>query len=129
MSGILAERGQDTLWIRVDLVDTLGAAPLAGVERLEVSRERRSSSGRMALLGFALGAIPGVAMGASCDCGNRGAAVLAMGALTGGLGAVIGAAVGASSPHDVWEVVPLAPQGTTVAFRPGVTASLHLRFR
>jgi hypothetical protein len=48
-----------------------------------------------------------VVSGATCDCGNRGAAVVLLGAITGGLGAAIGAALGATGHHEAWEVVRL----------------------
>lgn len=125
MTGTLVERGRDTLWVGFDHADAVRAVPLAGVQRLEVSRERRSNAGRGALAGFVVGAIPGVVSGATCDCGNRGTAVLLLGAFTGGIGAAIGAVLGATSHHDVWEVVPVAAAasnhlvvGVTATFRP-----------
>jgi hypothetical protein len=105
MSGILAHRGRDTLWVRVGGPDTLVTVPLAQLRRLEVSRERQSNAGHLALAGFLIGAIPGMLAGAACDCGNPGAAVVFMGAFTGGLGAALGAGLGATSRHDVWEIV------------------------
>lgn len=107
MTGILAERVRDTLWVRFDQSDTVRVVPLARVRRLEVSRERRSNAGRMALAGLVIGSVPGVVSGATCDCGNRGAAVVLLGAITGGLGAAIGAALGATGHHEAWEVVRL----------------------
>jgi len=129
MTGTLAERGQDTLWVRLDHADAVRAVPLAGVQRLEVSREWRSNAGRGALAGFVVGAIPGVVSGATCDCGNRGAAVLLLGAFTGGIGAAIGAVLGATSHHDVWEVVPVAVTAASSHPTLGVTATLRLRLR
>jgi len=129
MTGTLVERGRDTLWVRFDQTDTVSAVPLARLRRLEVSRERRSNAGRMALAGFVVGAVPGVVSGATCDCGNRAAAVLLLGAITGGLGAAIGAVLGATSHHDVWEVVPLAVAAASGSPALGVTALLRLRLR
>ena len=126
VTGTLAERGQDTLWVRLDQADTAHAVPLAQVHHLEVSREWRSNAGRGALAGFLVGAIPGVVSGATCDCGNPGAAVLLLGAFTGGIGAALGAVLGATSHHDVWEVVPLATAASSHLVV-GVTATLRPR--
>jgi hypothetical protein len=129
MSGILARRGRDTLWVRVGQADTLLAAPLARMGHLEVSREQRSNTGRGALAGLVIGSIPGVLAGATCDCGNPGAAIVLMGAFTGGLGAALGAALGATGRHDVWEVVPVAVEAGTGSVAPGVTAVLRPKLR
>lgn len=59
MSGILAGHGPVTVWVRFGQPGTFRAVPLAFVRRLEVSRERRSNAGRMALAGLVVGAIPG----------------------------------------------------------------------
>jgi hypothetical protein len=83
----------------------------------------------MALGGLVIGAIPGVIAGATCDCGNPGAAIVLMGAFTGGIGAAIGAGLGATSRHDVWEVVPLTVEAGTGSIAPGVTAVLRPRLR
>src|SRR5262245_23166606 len=82
MIGTLEDRGQDTVRVRLEPSDTLWATPVAQLQRLEVSRERRSDAGRWALAGLVVGAIPGVVAGATCDCGRPGAAALALGAFT-----------------------------------------------
>jgi hypothetical protein len=127
-TGILAERVRDTLWVRVDHSDTVRAVPLSRVRGLEVSRERRNNAGRMALAGLVIGSVPGVVSGATCDCGNRAAAVVLLGGITAGLGAAIGAALGATGHHDVWEMVPLAAAASVSPAIGGITL-LRVSFR
>ena len=129
MIGILNDRGSDSLAVRLDRGDTLWATQLARVQRLEVSRERRSDAGRWALAGLIVGAIPGVVAGVSCDCGRPGAAALSLGAFTGGIGLALGAAIGSGRRHDVWEVIPLVTPaaGGSVTLGGTVTALPRIR--
>ena len=108
VTGTLVGRTSDTVWVRLEHAPERQAFALANVERFEVSRERRSNAGRMALGGLVIGAVPGLVAGVACDCGEPGLAAVMFGAITGGLGAAIGAGIGATGKHDVWEVIPVA---------------------
>ncbi len=99
------------------------ALPLDAVTRLDVSRGRKTNTGKGAEIGFLLGGVVGAVIGyasyeecvpqgpRSWSCigpnfGSEGAAL--GGALLGGLGGgVVGALIGASSKTDRWQEVPL----------------------
>jgi hypothetical protein len=127
-TGVLEERGPDTLWVRFNRTDTV-PIPLARVQRLEVSRERRSNAGQMAVVGLMIGIVPGVVAGATCDCGEPGLAALVFGAATGGLGAALGAGLGATGKHDVWEVVPLVMPAENAPPVVGIRTVIRVRLR
>lgn len=90
--------------------------PLAGVERMEVSRGRAPSTLAGAVVGTALGALVGYGLATLAtdpeDCEFVCGAVEAVSAATGGtLGLVMGALVGAGTPHgpERWHPVPVPP--------------------
>ncbi len=127
-----------TKWVQGDLVrlseDSLHIVPAGGadslafatgaIDRLEVSRGRRSNAGKGALLGLAIGAGAGLALGVAAsaeECSGIGCTevgpgeVVAVMAFFGATGAGLGALIGAASHSERWEQVP----------RPYVSAQLH----
>jgi len=96
------------LTLELDASHELQSVPRSAVEKLEVSRGRRSYTKKGALIGFGMGAIvAGAALvavssganGWSVDSGD----VVAGVCLLGGGGAALGALVGAGSSTERWE--------------------------
>jgi hypothetical protein len=124
VQGDLLRLSEDSLYILpAGGVDTLAFATGA-IDRLEVSRGRRSNAGKGALLGLAIGAGAGLVFGALAsaeECSGFGCTevgpgeVVAVMALFGATGAGLGALIGAASHSERWEQVP----------RPYVSAQLH----
>lgn len=89
------------------------AVPIASISRLEVSegeRTRMGGFGRGAGFGFLIGAVIGGGLGlTSGDDGifSAGETALILGTFSGGVGALIGGALGASNPGEHWRRVPV----------------------
>ncbi len=112
--GTLLEIRSDTLLLQEDgWADTTPILRTA-VTRLDISVGHMRHTGRGAARGFlfggAVGALAGVIIGSSfeCgtgDCGKEGA--IAFGAIGAGTGLLIGALVGAITTSDRWQEVPV----------------------
>lgn len=103
---------------------------LAAGTKIEVSAGRRSQWARGAMMGAAIGAVPGLLLtfgDYSTDVHGDGpspAAVAAMGAVGG---ALVGAAVGWAVKRDEWREVRLPIAGIEVVpWRGGVVAAVHV---
>lgn len=110
VTGVLLGVQDGSMVVRPDDADTPLAVPLAAIQRLDVSRGRRSWAAKGALVGGVVGASLGalVALGAGCfDCSlDRGELVLVAAGTAGGIGAVTGALVGLSTTSERWDRVP-----------------------
>ncbi len=111
--GTVVAANADTLFFKVDNQPEplIMSVPFASLNRLEVSRGKKSKIGSGAGVGFLIGAIAGAAIGYIADEeGNdlrpeHAALVVAgPGAI---LGILIGAGIGSSMRGDSWEEVPL----------------------
>ncbi len=92
------------------------ALPLDAVTRLDVSRGRKTNTGKGAEIGFLLGGVVGAVIGYASyeECegvcfGDFGSGFAAfVGGLVGGLGGgAVGALIGSSTKTDRWREVPL----------------------
>jgi len=97
----------DSIWIRARYTQRDVSLPLAEVVRFEVSQEesRRTWSG--AGIGFLVGALGGVAAGASegSQMGDTGARIAVDAVVLGCLGMMLGAVIGHSVKVDHWAVI------------------------
>jgi hypothetical protein len=110
-TGTLVSVGEDSL--RLTRRDSLVSLPLSSVEQLERSRDRHSNAGGGAVIGAVVGGGTGLVLGllASGDDdsfydvspGDVMVVTLMLGAVGGGVGALIGAA----SHKERWEPMPL----------------------
>lgn len=125
--GTLLALNGTTLQLRRDALRDTVSIPLGTIRKLEVSTGRTSSVGRGALIGGAVGGGIGPILGvgaAAEDCPSDafcvvdfGPEVIPIAVLTmGGAGALLGALIGAASPADRWEDVPLV--GVKVGIAP-----------
>lgn len=113
--GTLVSLDGDSL--RYTLLDsaTITAIPLPSVVRLERSVGKRSNVGRGAKVVGLLGGGLGLTIGLLAAADNSGwfeigiEEIAAVTGVFGATGAGIGALIGATSKHDLWEVVPLSP--------------------
>jgi hypothetical protein len=133
LTGTLAFQDATTIALLRAPGDT-ALVPLHAVERLEVSRGRRSNAGRGlrrgALIGAAVGAVLGVALMAD-DGGyfDYGAEAIPLGAAGGAMyGSVIGLVVGALSRSEQWAEVPARPAIVLGPTGGGVAAGIRLDF-
>jgi hypothetical protein len=128
IGNVVALRG-DTLVVRKADAGAAGLhLPLARVERLEVSRGRRSR-GTGAALGFLVGAAVGAAYGEAGHPGLGHTDISEGGetAIYAGVGGLLGAAIGAVLGGERWKRVPLPRRlGIAPHWRGGVAVSARL---
>ena len=114
MTGYVEKLTTDALLIELDGESQSVSVPFADLEKIEISRGRRSRSQAAwskAKWGALIGAVPGaISLGLQHEqIGENGSSVgkaAALGAWSGGLfGGLIGAAIGAMSPGEAWEKV------------------------
>ena len=101
----------DTLVLAPQSGRGLLALPLESVQRLDVSRGRKSLAGAGAGIGGVIGAVSGAVWGAA-SCAEPSFVAPEQCAIMGGLlvgagGALLGAVVGALSKTERWQEVPL----------------------
>jgi hypothetical protein len=135
---VLALRG-DTLVLQTAANPDTLLLPWSGVTGLEVSRGRRRQVREGIGFGFLAGAAFGMLIGLadgddppdSFIAFSAGEKALFAGAVLGGIGAVVGGVLGAASPTDRWERVPLRSVEARVGAAPGghgLALSLSARF-
>jgi hypothetical protein len=141
LAGTLVSLGPDTLVIAA--AHRQLEIPTSAVTRIDVSRGRKSTAGKGALIGVAGGLLVGGAIGyiscsaavspATCFESQEGAQLgfLLMTAGGGALGALTGALVGSSIRRDRWEPMDLSRVRTTLGFAAGgrLILQVSLRYR
>jgi hypothetical protein len=100
------------------------------VERFEVSRGRRPQPLQGALIGAAIGTMPGLALtfgDYSSDVHGSGPDPLAVAAVGAAAGAALGAVVGWALKSEEWSPLPLASASASVCPAPGGGVAFSLR--
>jgi len=104
--------------------------PIGDLRRLEVSSGRRSQAGRGAMIGTAIGAMPGLLLSFgdySEDVHGDGPSPVAVAAIGAAGGAAVGAAIGWAVKTERWVPAELKDATVTVApIRGGVACALRI---
>lgn len=104
--------------------------PVSEVKRFEVSGGRRPQSLQGALIGTAVGTLPGLALtfgDYSSDVHGSGPDPLAVAAVGAAAGAVLGAVIGRAVKSEQWSPFPLASASAGVSPAPGGGVAVSLR--
>ncbi len=104
--------------------------PLAAVSKVELSRGKRSNAGRGAVIGAAVGAVPGLLVGWGDSPEHENQRPVVVGAIGAAAGAGIGAAIGWAAKTEKWEAVETARfRAGLVPLRGGAELSLTVTWR